>query len=55
MSQTQELPPWLSFSVTTVTDANGTPEATSSSLVYLPLTYFGPSVSRISIMKVILT
>ena len=41
---TQELPPWLSYSTETFTDAAGIPVATSS-LVYLPLTYYGPSVS----------
>lgn len=42
---TQELPPWLSFVTTTITDAGGNPLATSTTLQYLPLTYYGPSVS----------
>ncbi|KAJ7471000.1 hypothetical protein FB451DRAFT_324472 [Mycena latifolia] len=35
---TQALPPWLSFTTVTL------PQTTETSLVYLPLTYFGPSI-----------
>ncbi|KAJ7584965.1 hypothetical protein C8J56DRAFT_1166186 [Mycena floridula] len=39
---TQELPSWLTYIATTVT-VDGTPIPTST-LVYLPLTYYGPSI-----------
>ncbi|TDL25844.1 hypothetical protein BD410DRAFT_716917, partial [Rickenella mellea] len=42
---TQELPPWLSASTFT-TDVGGI-QQTGTSVVNLPLTYFGPSVSLI--------
>ncbi|KAJ7149811.1 hypothetical protein C8R43DRAFT_1006677, partial [Mycena crocata] len=35
---TQALPPWLSF--TTITE----PQTTQTTLLYLPLTYYGPSI-----------
>ncbi|KAK7017371.1 hypothetical protein R3P38DRAFT_3561402 [Favolaschia claudopus] len=35
---TQELPPWLSYTTITL------PETTMTSVVYLPLTYYGPSI-----------
>jgi hypothetical protein len=41
---TQVFPPWLTPSVSTVTNAAGTPVATDTTIVFLPLTYFGPSV-----------
>ena len=42
---TQVFPPWLTPSVSAVTNAAGVPVATETTIVYLPLTYFGPSVS----------
>ena len=41
----QVFPPWLTPSVSTVTNAAGVPVATETTIVYVPLTYFGPSVS----------
>ncbi|THU91853.1 hypothetical protein K435DRAFT_863021 [Dendrothele bispora CBS 962.96] len=41
---TQVLPSWFTISTTVLTDAGGVPTATSESLLYLPLTYFGPSI-----------
>ncbi|KAF5365294.1 hypothetical protein D9758_005476 [Tetrapyrgos nigripes] len=41
---TQELPSWFTISTTILTDAAGNPTATSESLLYLPLTYYGPSI-----------
>ncbi|KAF8193429.1 hypothetical protein BJ912DRAFT_1141890 [Pholiota molesta] len=41
---TQQFPPWLSPSAFIVTDAAGTPVATETSIVYIPPTYFGPSI-----------
>ena len=41
----QVFPPWLTPSVSAVTNAAGVPVATETTIVYLPLTYFGPSVS----------
>ncbi|KAL0945502.1 hypothetical protein HGRIS_000986 [Hohenbuehelia grisea] len=41
---TQELPPWLTASITTLTDAAGVPVSTSTTLLFLPLTYYGPSI-----------
>jgi hypothetical protein len=52
---TQELPPWLSFETTTRTNANGAPLTTETTLVYLPLTYFGPSVSSNSVFYIFQT
>ncbi|KAF8186624.1 hypothetical protein BJ912DRAFT_1143878 [Pholiota molesta] len=40
----QQFPPWLSPSAFIVTDAAGTPVATETSIVYIPPTYFGPSI-----------
>jgi hypothetical protein len=42
---TQQFPPWLSYSPIIFTDAAGAPVSTTSTIVYLPLTYYGPSVS----------
>ncbi|KIY61677.1 hypothetical protein CYLTODRAFT_415276 [Cylindrobasidium torrendii FP15055 ss-10] len=44
--ESQELPEWLTYVATTITDDSGNPVATSSTLLYLPLTYYGPSVRR---------
>lgn len=44
---TQVFPPWLTQLVTTITDSDGTPLTTETSVAYLPLTYFGPSVSTL--------
>ncbi|KAH9010087.1 hypothetical protein EDB83DRAFT_2530929 [Lactarius deliciosus] len=41
---TQELPAWLSLSTSLATNAAGQPTATFTTLVYLPLTYYGPSI-----------
>ena len=41
----QVFPPWLTPSVSAVTNAAGVPVSTATSIVFLPLTYFGPSVS----------
>lgn len=43
---TQELPPWYTQITTTATDAAGNPTATFTTLMRLPLTYYGPSVRR---------
>ena len=48
---TQVFPPWLTPSVSVVTNAVGTPVATDTSIVFLPLTYFGPSVSVLPVFK----
>ncbi|KAF8813515.1 hypothetical protein BYT27DRAFT_7231005 [Phlegmacium glaucopus] len=40
----QVFPPWLTPSASVVTNAAGVPVATETSIVYLPLTYFGPSI-----------
>jgi len=42
---TQILPDWLSYSATIITGAGGLPLTTSTAVIYLPLTYYGPSVS----------
>ncbi|KAI0290266.1 hypothetical protein B0F90DRAFT_1787686 [Multifurca ochricompacta] len=42
---TQQLPSWLSLSTSLATNAAGQPTATFTTLLTLPLTYFGPSVS----------
>lgn len=42
---TQELPPWFTASVDTLLGADGVPFTTSTTLLFLPLTYYGPSVS----------
>jgi hypothetical protein len=44
MAGTQQLPPYLSYSTDIITGPGGTVE-TSSTLVEIPLTYYGPSVS----------
>ncbi|KDR78656.1 hypothetical protein GALMADRAFT_244126 [Galerina marginata CBS 339.88] len=41
---TQEFPPWLAPSAVVITDAQGVPVATSTTIIYLPPTYFGPSI-----------
>jgi UDP-N-acetylglucosamine:LPS N-acetylglucosamine transferase len=41
---TQELPPWLSASTVVVTNPGGS-AVTTTTVVRLPLTYYGPSVS----------
>ncbi|PBK89015.1 hypothetical protein ARMGADRAFT_1167792 [Armillaria gallica] len=41
---TQAFPPWLTEVVSTVTDDSGIPLATVTSVMYLPLTYYGPSI-----------
>ncbi|VDB87323.1 unnamed protein product [Peniophora sp. CBMAI 1063] len=41
---TQEYPPWLTLSATTLTDAQGQPTATAETVLRLPLTYYGPSI-----------
>ncbi|KAI0044298.1 hypothetical protein FA95DRAFT_1562431 [Auriscalpium vulgare] len=41
---TQQLPPWLSISTSIATDANGNPTATATTLLQLPLTYYGPPI-----------
>ena len=43
---TQALPPWLSDSTSLGTNAAGEPTATFTTVVNIPLTYFGPSVSN---------
>ena len=42
---TQVYPPWLTPSVSAITNAVGVPVSTETTIVYLPLTYYGPSVS----------
>ncbi|KAI0261169.1 hypothetical protein BC834DRAFT_972946 [Gloeopeniophorella convolvens] len=41
---TQQLPSWLSRSTSTATNAEGQPTATFTTIVNLPLTYFGPPI-----------
>ncbi|KAJ8689197.1 hypothetical protein PTI98_013245 [Pleurotus ostreatus] len=41
---TQELPPWFTASVDTLLGADGVPFTTSTTLLFLPLTYYGPSI-----------
>ncbi|KAJ8520766.1 hypothetical protein ONZ45_g2495 [Pleurotus djamor] len=41
---TQELPPWYTASIDTLVDVNGVPFTTSTTLLFLPLTYYGPSI-----------
>ncbi|PFH46769.1 hypothetical protein AMATHDRAFT_7410 [Amanita thiersii Skay4041] len=41
---TQEYPPWLTPVPNTIFDQNGVPIATSTTILYLPLTYYGPSI-----------
>ncbi|KAL0576085.1 hypothetical protein V5O48_005884 [Marasmius crinis-equi] len=40
----QVFPPWLTQQVITLTDAAGEPTETQTSVLYLPLTYYGPSI-----------
>lgn len=48
MSQpTQVLPSWLTLSTTVVTLPDGS-QSTSSTILRLPLTYYGPSVSSVT-------
>jgi len=42
---TQELPSWLSYSTSVATNDQGDPTATFTTVINLPLTYYGPSVS----------
>jgi len=42
---TQELPSWLSYSSSVLTDDAGNPTSTYTTVINLPLTYYGPSVS----------
>ncbi|KAN0124148.1 hypothetical protein V8E53_015846 [Lactarius tabidus] len=41
---TQQLPSWLSDSTSIATDAAGQPTATFTTVINLPLTYYGPSI-----------
>ncbi|KAI9453306.1 hypothetical protein BJY52DRAFT_1289594 [Lactarius psammicola] len=41
---TQELPSWLSLSTSLATNAAGQPTGTFTTLIYLPLTYYGPPI-----------
>ncbi|KAI0064958.1 hypothetical protein BV25DRAFT_1914105 [Artomyces pyxidatus] len=41
---TQQYPPWLSVSTSIATDSNGNPTATATTVLQLPLTYYGPSI-----------
>ncbi|KAF8260598.1 hypothetical protein EI94DRAFT_887246 [Lactarius quietus] len=41
---TQQLPSWLSVSTSFATNAAGEPTATFTTLIELPLTYYGPSI-----------
>ncbi|KAI5894077.1 uncharacterized protein SCHCODRAFT_02623659 [Schizophyllum commune H4-8] len=43
MAATQELPSWLTVSTSVYTDANGV-ATTATAVLYLPLTYYGPSI-----------
>ncbi|KAL1742439.1 hypothetical protein HDZ31DRAFT_43238 [Schizophyllum fasciatum] len=43
MAATQELPSWLTVSTSVYTDANGM-ATTATAVLYLPLTYYGPSI-----------
>jgi len=45
---TQELPPWMSYSTTVIMTGPGGGVVTSTTLLQLPLTYYGPSVSVIT-------
>ncbi|KAF8151037.1 hypothetical protein B0H34DRAFT_666363 [Crassisporium funariophilum] len=40
----QVFPPWLTPSPSVITNAAGVPVSTSTTIIYLPLTYFGPSI-----------
>ncbi|KAG6332566.1 hypothetical protein ID866_6525 [Astraeus odoratus] len=44
MAGTQQLPPWMTLSVTTITNSEGIPLTTSTTTLQLPLTYYGPSI-----------
>ncbi|KAF8071541.1 hypothetical protein FPV67DRAFT_1481671 [Lyophyllum atratum] len=41
---TQEYPPWLTPVPSVIFDGNGIPITTSTTVLYLPLTYYGPSI-----------
>ncbi|KAA1467217.1 hypothetical protein DENSPDRAFT_231506 [Dentipellis sp. KUC8613] len=41
---TQNYPAWLSVSTSIATDPNGIPTATSTTVINLPLTYYGPPI-----------
>ncbi|KAH0585609.1 hypothetical protein J132_06789 [Termitomyces sp. J132] len=41
---TQVFPPWLTAVPTTLFDGNGAPTATETTVLFLPLTYYGPSI-----------
>ncbi|KAF8628985.1 hypothetical protein AX15_003608 [Amanita polypyramis BW_CC] len=41
---TQEYPPWLTPVPETIYDQDGVPISTSTTILYLPLTYYGPSI-----------
>ncbi|KAF8626593.1 hypothetical protein AX17_006511 [Amanita inopinata Kibby_2008] len=41
---TQEYPPWLTPVPHTIFGPNGAPLSTSTTILYLPLTYYGPSI-----------
>lgn len=42
---TQQYPPWLTPIPSVIENANGVPITTSTTVSFLPLTYYGPSVS----------
>ncbi|KAJ3491655.1 hypothetical protein NLJ89_g11317 [Agrocybe chaxingu] len=42
---TQVYPPWLAPSAVVITDAAGAPVTTSTTILYLPPTYFGPNTT----------
>ncbi|KAG6918428.1 hypothetical protein DXG01_014607 [Tephrocybe rancida] len=41
---TQQYPPWLTAVPNVIFDSNGVPIATETSILFLPLTYYGPSI-----------
>ncbi|KAG6810088.1 hypothetical protein H0H92_013362 [Tricholoma furcatifolium] len=41
---TQVYPPWLTAVPTVIVDSNGVPIATETTVLFLPLTYYGPSI-----------
>ncbi|KAI6108894.1 hypothetical protein EDD16DRAFT_1487876 [Pisolithus croceorrhizus] len=44
MAGTQQLPSWMTLSITTITNSEGIPVTTSTTTLQLPLTYYGPSI-----------
>ena len=44
---TQELPAWYTLITSVATDPAGNPTATVTTLMRLPLTYYGPSVRHL--------